>query len=160
MPRDDIRFARLTEVPLPTLLAQMSDPRVTRHLPLLTAPWTLETAREFVATKEARWQQDGLGHWAFFAGGEYAGWGGFEREGDEWDFGMVLTPAYFGTGMAIARQALDFAQSDARIPFVTFRLPTTRRNLGALQRLGAHKVSDVNHQGIIFRKFRLDTRAE
>ena len=53
---------------------------------------------ELVAAKEACWRRDGLGHWAILANGAYAGWGGFQKEGEDWDFGLVLSPGFFGLG--------------------------------------------------------------
>ena len=154
---DAITFVRLTEVPLGDLAAHMSDPRVAEHMPLLTGPWTTEDAALFVTAKEATWTRDGLGHWAFLHGGGYVGWGGFQKEGDEWDFGLVLKPDAFGLGRRIARKALAFAAEDDRIPYVTFLLPPSRRNLGALARLGAHYIGDIGYEGATFRKYRLET---
>ncbi|GAB4511370.1 MAG: hypothetical protein Tsb0019_06780 [Roseibium sp.] len=135
----------------------MSDPRMAEHMPLLTEPWDLAVAERFVAAKEACWQRDGLGHWAILADGRYVGWGGFQKEGEEWDFGLVLRPDAFGLGVAITRQALEFARSDPRLDFITFLLPPSRRNLGALARMGAEFVGEVEHAGAIFRKYRLET---
>jgi len=132
-----ITFARLTEVPPEAIIAQMSDPRVTEHMPLAGFEWTAQSCADFVAAKEACWARDGLGHWATLCDGAYAGWGGFQKEGEEWDFGLVLCPEHFGLGARIARKALAFARRDPRIPFVTFLLPPSRRHLGGLARLGA-----------------------
>ena len=150
-------FARLPQVPPAAILAHMTHPRVAEHMPLLTGRWSPETVADFVAAKEACWARDGLGHWAFLDGAEYVGWGGFQREGAEWDFGLVLHPDRFGLGGRIARQALAFARADARIPFVTFLLPPSRRHLRALARLGATFVGEVDHEGCAFLKFRLET---
>ncbi len=154
-----LEFSRLDHVPLETLANHMSDPRMAEHMPLLTGPWDLETARAFVAAKEDRWRRDGLGHWAILSAGRYVGWGGFEKEGDAWEYGLVLTPNDFGLGVRITRKALAFAREDRRISEVTFLLPPSRRHLGALGRLGARFVGEVRHEGAIFRKFRLVTSA-
>lgn len=156
-PADDIRFLRLTEVSPKAILAHMRHPRLADHMPLLTFEWTPDRVADFIAAKDAMWQRDGLGHWAFETGGSYVGWGGFQKEGEEWDFGLVLRPERFGLGVRIARKALDFARQDPRIPFVTFLLPPSRRHLGALDRLGARELGRVDHAGKTFRKFRLET---
>nr|WP_138465581.1 GNAT family N-acetyltransferase [Poseidonocella sp. HB161398] len=150
-------FARLPEIDPARITAHMSDPRMAAHMPLLTGSWDAAATEAFVAAKEACWTRDGLGHWAFLADGDYCGWGGFQKEGAEWDFGLVLEPSSFGLGPAIARKALAFARADARIPFVTFLLPPTRRHLGALARLGARPEGEVAHEGARFLKFRLET---
>ncbi|GAB4388828.1 GNAT family N-acetyltransferase [Albidovulum sp.] len=154
-----IRFARLTEVAIADLAAHMSDPRLRAHMPLLKGPWGEAEARALVAAKEACWARDGLGHWAFFAGERYVGWGGFQREGAEWDYGLVLRPDAFGLGGRITRQALDFARADPRIPSVTFLLPPSRTRLGALARLGARPAGRADLGGAAFVRFRLATPA-
>ncbi|MDC0657623.1 GNAT family N-acetyltransferase [Leisingera sp. SS27] len=152
-----LRFARLTGVPPQEIARHMSDPRMAEHMPLLAGAWDEAAAREFVAAKEACWQRDGLGHWAFLRGEDYLGWGGFQKEGAEWDFGLVLRADCFGLGPAIARKALAFARQDPRIPFVTFLLPPTRRHLRPLMRLGAVQTGEVQYEGQRFLKFRLET---
>ncbi|MGI3166411.1 GNAT family N-acetyltransferase [Pseudooceanicola sp. 200-1SW] len=153
-----LTFARLPQVPLAEVAAHMSDPRLAEHMPLLSgAPWDAQTARAFVAAKEACWTRDGLGHWAFLGDGRYLGWGGFQKEGAEWDFGLVLRPEQFGAGRRIARQALEVARADPRIPFVTFLLPPSRRHLGAFKRLGARSLGQIRYEGQDFLKFRLET---
>ena len=152
-----ITFIRLPEVPLREIIAHMADPRVAAHMPLLTGRWDAERADAFVAAKEACWGRDGLGHWGFLANGAYVGWGGFQKEGNEWDFGLVLKPSCFGLGLRITRLAMAFAHADPRIPYVTLLLPPSRRNLGALARLGAAYVDEVEYQGVQFLKYRLET---
>lgn len=156
-PRDGITFAQLRDIPREEIIAHMSDPRVGRHMPLLTFEWNNEALSEFLATKEAYWRRDGLGHWAILSDGTYVGWGGFQKEGDEWDFGLVLKPEFFGLGVRVTRKALTFAMADARIPFVTFLLPPSRKNLRAVIRLGAKFAGEVDHAGARFLKFRLET---
>ena len=154
-----ISFSRLSTIPVEEIAAHMSDPILAVHMPLLDGSWDNQRAADFVAMKEARWAQDGLGHWAILSDGDYVGWGGFQREGADWDFGLVLKPSAFGLGNRITAQALAFARGDARIPSVTFLLPPTRKKLGALKRLGAQSEGDVTIDGALFRKYRLATDA-
>jgi len=156
--KDEITFVRLTEIDPSQIVVHMSDPRVAEHMPLLTFEWDAKVAVGFVAQKEKCWARDGLGHWAFLAGDRYVGWGGFQKEGGEWDFGLVLRPDAFGLGRRISRKAIDFAIADERIQFVTFLLPPSRRNLGALHRLGARQVGEIEYDGATFLKFRLETK--
>jgi len=157
MPECEIAFVRLPEVSPDEILAHMSDPRVAEHMPLLTFTWDQDTVAGFVNAKEECWHRDGLGHWAILADGRYVGWGGFQKEGDEWDFGLVLKPEAFGLGMRISRKAIEFARADERIPYVTFLLPPSRRSLGALARMGAKYVEDIDYNGTRFLKYRLET---
>lgn len=152
-----IAFVRLTQIPAAAIAAHMSDPRVATHLPLAPRRWDASFCAAFVAAKEACWERDGLGYWAILADGCYVGWGGFQREDDEWDFGLVLRPDRFGLGPRIVATALAYARRDPRIAHVTLLLPPSRRRLRALERLGAHFVGIVDHRGHMFRKYRVDT---
>lgn len=156
-PARAITFVRLSEVSKDSLLEHMSNPRLAAHMPLLTFQWDHEAVTRFVADKEEAWRCDGLGHWAILCDGRYVGWGGFQKEGDEWDFGLVLKTDAFGLGPTIAKKAMEFARSDDRIPSVTFLVPLSRKHLGALERLGATWVGEIEYGGATFRKFRLDT---
>lgn len=157
MSKPEITFARLPDIDPDEIIAHMSNPRVAEHMPLLTFDWDATAVAKFVATKEACWVRDGLGHWAILSDGRYVGWGGFQKEADEWDYGLVLKPDCFGLGTRISRKAIDFAIADERIPFVTFLLPPSRKNLGALRRLGAELVGEVDYDGAAFLKYRLET---
>lgn len=152
-----ITFVRLPGIEPSEIIAHMSDPRVAEHMPLLTGEWDSVAVTRFVATKEACWERDGLCHWAILDNGKYVGWGGFQKEGDEWDYGLVLKPDAFGLGTRISRKAIEFAIADERIPFVTFLLPPSRKNLGALDRLGARFVAEIEYDGARFLKYRLET---
>ncbi|SCZ54354.1 hypothetical protein SAMN04488118_102281 [Epibacterium ulvae] len=136
----------------------MSDPRVAEHMPLLTFEWDEAAVAKFIATKEACWSRDGLGHWAILQDNQYVGWGGFQKEGDEWDYGLVLKPNSFGHGVRISKKAFEFAVADERIPYVTFLLPPSRKNLGALKRLGAEFVGEISYDGSTFLKYQLKTK--
>lgn len=152
-----ITFTRLSKIRPDEIIAHMSDPRVAVHMPLLKFKWDEAAVSKFVADKEARWHRDGLGHWAILFNDDYIGWGGFQKEGDEWDYGLVLKPGAFGLGTRISRQAINFAFADERIPFVTFLLPPSRKKLRALDRLGARLVGEVDYDGEPFLKYRLET---
>ena len=155
--KPEISFTRLSKIEPAEILAHMSDPRVAEHMPLLRFDWDASTVASFVAQKEECWVRDGLGHWAILSNDRYVGWGGFQKEGDEWDFGLVLRPDAFGLGARISRKAIEFAISDERILYVTFLLPPSRTNLRALERLGARQVGEIEYDGANFLKFRLET---
>ena len=152
-----ITFTRLPKIDPSEIIAHMSDPRMAEHMPLLTPHWDASSVNDFVAAKEACWRRDGLGHWAILIGNEYVGWGGFQKEGSEWDCGLVLKPEWFGSGLRITRKAIAFARSDERIPFVTFLLPPSRKKLDALKRLGATFVDEIDYDGMPVLKYRLET---
>lgn len=150
-------FSRLSTIPVEGIAAHMSDPALAQHMPLLRGTWDRMRAADFVEMKETHWDLDGLGHWAILANDLYVGWGGFKREGSDWDFGIVLKPLAFGLGMGITAEALAMARADPRISSVTFLSPPNRTKLGALSRPGAKLECDVTLNGAQFRKYRLVT---
>lgn len=157
MTSSDIQFTRLSQIQTGDITAHMSDPRMAEHMPLLGPEWSDEMTVAFVAKKEKHWEDEGLGHWAFLYEDTYVGWGGLEKIGDEWDFGLVLKPEAFGLGVKIARKIIEFAHEDARIKSIIFLLPPTRKNLGALKRLGAVFEENIIYDAAEFRKYRLMT---
>ena len=152
-----ISFHRLSEIALPEITAHMGDKRLEAHMPLLKGKWTDERSADFVAHKESYWQRDGLGHWAILSHGVYVGWGGFQLEDGEWDYGLVLKPGLFGLGPRITLKAIAFAKADPHIDHITFLLPPSRKHLRGLDRLGAMRVGEIGYDGESFIKYRLDT---
>ncbi|HBU62721.1 MAG: GNAT family N-acetyltransferase [Oceanicaulis sp.] len=148
-------FGDLGAVPPEQLVTHMNDPRVAAHLPLLTRRWTVDDAVAFQAAKAQRWLEDGLGHWAIHAGDRYVGWGGFEKEGAVWDFGLVLTAEAFGLGRRVFLKALDFARQDDRIDRISVLLAPSRKHLSALTRYGAEFVGEDEHAGQRFLRYEL-----
>lgn len=152
-----ISFVRLIRIDPAEILAHMSDPRVAEHMPLVRFRWDAAAVARFIAAKEDCWHRDGLGHWSIVSNDAYAGWGGFQKEGDGWDFGLVLRPGCFGLGPHIVKTSIAFAVADKRIPFVTFLLPPSRPHLRALERLGARFLNRFEHDGETFLKYRIET---
>jgi hypothetical protein len=147
-----LRFVRLTQIDPLVLLDHMSDRRIARHLPLLGTGWDLERIAAFVRVKEQCWERDGLGHWAILANGVYAGWGGFQKEGDDCDFGLVLRVECFSLGQLIFAQAIAWLSAHRDIGEVTFLLPPSRSRR-VPERLGARHRGVTTYAGMVFTKW-------
>lgn len=158
--KQEISLTRLADISPDVIIAHMSDPRVAVHMPLLNFKWDRDAVLKFIADKEECWRRDGLGHWAILCDDTYVGWGGFQKEGNDWDYGLVLKADFFGLGLRITKKAIEFAMADERIPFVTFLLPPSRKNLGALVRLGAKFVDEIEYDGATFLKYRMETELQ
>lgn len=155
--QNSLTFTGLTDIRPAEIISHMNDARIKKHLPLLTTSWGQNELDNFIKAKQEFWHRDGLGHWAFLYNNQYVGWGGFQKEGEEWDYGLVLKPEYFGLGAKITRAALKFARLDNRIPYVTFLLPPSRKNQRALLRLGARFIAEIDYNDEQFLKYRLET---
>ena len=152
-----IDLVRLTEVHLDAVVALLNEPRNTRHMPL-SNPFTPESAREWVQAKDGQWAEHGYGPWAVLVDGDFAGWGGFQREPNGADFALVLFPRYWGQGAAITREVLERGFTDLGLTDVLIALPYSRSPDRAVARLGFQPDGDVDYGSVAFRQYRL-TRA-
>jgi [ribosomal protein S5]-alanine N-acetyltransferase len=149
-----IEFVRLTEVPLTALVELLNEPRNARHMPL-SGSFTERSAAEWVAAKDGQWESNGYGPWAVLLNGEFAGWGGFQREDNGADFGLVLSPKHWGHGANITRAALDRGFGQLALDEVIIALPYTRSAARVVARFGFKPDGEVTYGGTRFRQYRL-----
>jgi RimJ/RimL family protein N-acetyltransferase len=155
-----IALKRLGEIAPADIVAQMTDPRVLVHMPLAKEPFDDAACRRFVEAKDRQWDDNGYGPWAIVIDGQYAGWGGFQNEGEDADFGLVLKPTFWGRGAELYRTMLDIGfrprpAGGFGFESVTILLPPSRVRLKALKRLGFHPEGTIDYLGEPSLKFRL-----
>jgi RimJ/RimL family protein N-acetyltransferase len=150
----EITFHPLSGIPAAELVGLLNDPDVRRHMPLAGDHWDEPRAIDWAKGKDAQWQENGYGPWAIRIDGAFAGWGGFQREGDEADLGLVLLPGHWGHGATIFREML---RRGAEMPLgtVTILLPPSRARMKGLARLGFQPAGEIEYAGQRFLKFRL-----
>jgi RimJ/RimL family protein N-acetyltransferase len=154
-----VTLVRLSEVDPAALVDLINDPRVRRHMPLATGAFTMADCAGWVAGKEAMWREHGYGPWAFRIGGEFAGWGGLQPEDGDADLALVLRPAFWGHGRAVAERVLQEAFTTHDLPSVTVLLPPTRATAAALRRAGFEPDGEADVDGRRFLRFRLTSAA-
>ena len=154
-----MEFVRLTEVPLAAVARLLNEHRNARHLPLASHDFTEESAAEWVRAKDAQWDSNGYGPWAVLLDGEFAGWGGFQREENGADFALVLAPEYWGHGAEITRTALDRGFAELGLDEVIIALPYTRSPDRVVARFGFTPDGEVSYGGADFRQYRLTRQA-
>ncbi|MEV0135785.1 GNAT family N-acetyltransferase [Dactylosporangium sp. NPDC050688] len=152
-----LTLARLTEVDPADLIELMNDPRVRRHMPLAVGRFGGEDCVAWVAAKEAMWRERGYGPWAFLVDGVFAGWGGLQPEGDDVDLALVLRPAFWGHGRAVAERVLTEAFGPFGFDEVTVLLPPSRGTAAAVRRLGFRPDGQVEVAGRTFLRFRISS---
>jgi len=155
---EQLGFVRLSEVPLAQVVSLLNEPRNTRHMPL-SGQFTEATAAEWVAAKDAQWERYGYGPWAVLWDGEFAGWGGFQREDNGADYALVLRPEHWGHGADITRAALDRGFRDLGLDSVIIALPFSRSPVRVVARFGFVPDGEVAYGGSRFRQFRLSRAA-
>ena len=153
-----IEFARLTEVPLAAVAELLNEPRNARHMPL-AGTFTEEATAEWVSAKDSQWDSNGYGPWAVLVDGEFAGWGGFQREENGADFALVLAPKHWGHGTAITKAALDQGFAELGLDEVIIALPYTRNPDRVVARFGFAPDGEVTYDGVQFRQYRLTADA-
>ncbi|MFE7846533.1 GNAT family N-acetyltransferase [Microbacterium sp. NPDC057407] len=153
-PEPEIRFRRLTEVATSAVRELLNEPRNARHMPLAGRFDDAQTA-EWVRAKDAQWEENGYGPWAVFLDGEFAGWGGFQREDAGPDFGLVLFPAFWGAGADIARAAFAAGFDELGFDEISVALPYSRTPGDVMARWGFDPVEDGEFDGVRFRRYRL-----
>jgi RimJ/RimL family protein N-acetyltransferase len=146
---------RFSEIAPADWVRLLNNPEVHRHMPLGGGDkWTEAGAADWAAGKDAQWASNGYGPWALKLDGTFAGWGGFQKENADADFGLVLLPEFWGHGMAIGAELLARGW-DMGLPSVRFLLPPSRRMRG-LGRLGFKPDGEVDYDGHRFLRFRID----
>jgi ribosomal-protein-alanine N-acetyltransferase len=158
-----IELRRLREIRTADIVALMSDPRVVRHMPLAKEPFDDAACARFVDGKEKQWEDNGYGPWAFVLDGVFAGWGGFQKEGNDADLALVLAPAWWGRGPELYRTMLEVGFRPSRdggfgFESVIILLPPSRTRLKALNRMGFSHEGTIDYLGEPFLKFRLLAR--
>lgn len=157
-PSGAFSFVHPSEIDQEEMLTHLRDPSMARHLPLLPDKPDRSLVQSIIASKEASWIRDGLGHWGILHQGRYAGWGGFQSEADEWDFGLVLRREHFRNGRAITSHIFGWALQHTNIETVSFLLPLSRSEQ-ALRRFGAVPSGIVDIERTKFRKWFLTLNA-
>lgn len=154
-----IEFIRLTEVPLEAVVRLLNEPRHARHMPLKAGNFTEESAAEWVRAKDGQWETNGYGPWAVLLDGEFAGWGGFQREDNGADYALVLSPEYWGQGAEITRTALSRGFDGLGLDEVIIALPYTRNPDRVVARFGFAPHGEVTYGSAAFRQYRLTREA-
>ena len=149
-----ISFHPLSEIPAAELVGLLNDPDVRRHMLLAGDNWDEPRALDWARAKDAQWPENGYGPWAIRIDGIFAGWGGFQKEGDEADLGLVLLSGQWWHGATIFRELVRRG-SEMQISNVTIMLPPSRVRLRGLVRLGFEPAGELEYAGQRFLKFRL-----
>jgi RimJ/RimL family protein N-acetyltransferase len=151
-----LEFKHLKEINCAEIIALNTHPLVRRQMPLSDDNFGEAECREWVAGKEAQWEQHGYGPWAFLIDGKFAGWGGFQYENGDADLGLVLHPVYWGTGKIIYNELIRRGFGEMGFESVTVLLPPSRTRVRGILKLGFQPDGEVELYGERFIRYRLD----
>jgi RimJ/RimL family protein N-acetyltransferase len=150
-----IDFRPLASIPAATWLRLLNDHDLHRHMPLAGSDWTEERAADWAEAKDAQWRDNGFGPWAILIDAAFAGWGGFQKEETDVDFGLVLLPAFWGHGRLLHDTILAKGFGEMGFESISIMLPPSRVRLKSLARLGYEPAGELEYAGHRFLKFRL-----
>ena len=150
----EVSFHAFGDMPAPQWLSLLTHPDVRRHMPLAGDSWNEASAADWARSKDAQWKANGYGPWAIRIDGEFAGWGGFQKEGDEVDLGLVLLPGFWGHGARLFTEMVSRGRQMQLSP-ITILLPPSRIRMKGLSRLGFVRAGEIDYDGHRFIKFRL-----
>ncbi len=150
-----IEFLPLSAIPAAQWIVLLNDHDVHRHMPLAGENWDETRAAEWAASKDAQWQENGYGPWGICIDGDFAGWGGFQKEDADVDFGLVLLPGFWGHGKALHDACLAKGFGELGFDSITILLPPSRVRLKSLSRRGYQPDGEIEYAGHRFLKFRL-----
>ncbi|QVQ27377.1 GNAT family N-acetyltransferase [Achromobacter deleyi] len=142
-----------SDIPTEDWLRLLNHPDVVRHMPLTEGDWTGNAVADWAKGKDMQWSENGYGPWSIRLDGRFAGWGGFQMEGEEADFALVLLPEYWGHGGRIFGDIMN-RRVELGIGPVSIMLPPSRSRTRGLARFGFVFVGEVAYEGQPFLKFR------
>jgi len=155
--RTDIEFRRLTDVSTADIVELMNQPSLRQFMPLLQEGFCDADCAAFVLAKESLWHDHGYGPWGFYVGGQFAGWGGLQPENGEPDLAIVLHPRFWGLGRRLFEEIIGRAFGEMGFETVTALLPPSRTRVKGMTRLGFYRDGELEINGEMFVRFRLDS---
>lgn len=150
-----LEFKRLTQIEPADITALNNHPKVLQQMPLGSPDFDDEKSCSWAKEKDAQWEINGYGPWAFVIDDIFAGWGGLQKEGDDADLALVLHPDFWGTGKIICDEIIRHAFDEMHLTSITILLPLSRKVSRFITRYGFQPDGSVNYDGVDFRRFRL-----
>lgn len=151
----EFELKALNEVPAIELLQVLTDPRISRHLPLFEADIDLLWVERWVEGKITQWLIPELGPYAVLQAGAVAGWAGYQPDGESAELAIVLRPEAWGIGRAVIaeveRRWQKYGDGRKRI----FYLPTSRNPDLISKRLNTRFCGTTSFNGFEFNVFEI-----
>lgn len=137
------------------IIQLLSDPLVKRHMPLSAESFGDKQYFDFIASKEAIWEQFGFGPSAYIVNNELIGWGGIQPDVNDFELALVLAPAYWGYGRQLYNDLIQQAFVELKLASVVILFPPSRTKIKWILKAGFVEETKVNIDGECFIRFRL-----
>lgn len=148
-------FQLLNEVETASLYKVLSNPKISKHLPLFETDIDLEWVSNWVQLKMGLWNDKKLGPYAVLLNNDVVGWCGYQPDGEYAELAIVLSPVAWGIGADVVNELnrLWKIYGDGRKR--VFYLPTSRNADLISNRLGMEKIGTTDFNGIVFNVFEI-----
>ena len=150
-----IEKRRLKTVDNYLIIQLLNDPLIKRHMPLSVDKFDEEHYVRFIEAKEAIWEKFGFGPWAFFIDESFAGWGGIQPDGDDFELALVLSPRHWGYGRHLYKALIQEAFSELQLESVTILFPPSRTRIKWIFKAGFVEEGQVVIDDKSFIRYRL-----
>lgn len=136
--------------------ALITDPKVTRHMPLARSEYSDEWIVNWINNKAHTWENPELGPWSVWLGDQFLGWAGVEPEPEGLSLGMVLHRRYWGLGREVFATMLPRIQAYFGESRLVIELPGSRSSEVFAARLGLLDAGEQILEGRAFKRYFLD----
>ena len=136
--------------------ALITDPAVTKHMPLAMSNYTDEWIRNWVISKSNTWDDESLGPWSIWVEGEFAGWAGLEPDGDDLSLGIVTHKRYWGLGREIVAEVVKKWPKTLTSNRIVVEFPLSRKSGKWASKLPISLIGGIEIEGQVFEKYELD----
>jgi hypothetical protein len=150
----DFRLLPLDQVSFQDLFVVLSNPRISRHLPLFDSNIDIEWTKSWVETKLSLWEDKRLGPYAVIHNNVVAGWAGYQPDNEFAELAIVLRPESWGIGAAVIDEVNRLWQLFGDDRKRVFYLPRSRNSEFITRRLGVQQIGTTMISGIEFNIFK------
>lgn len=120
-------LAPIDSVKIEQLHRVLSNPRISKHLPLFEPNIDFDWVKNWVKSKTSQWDDSRLGPYAVLVDGNVVGWAGYQPDGEFAELAIVLSPEAWGLGLDVVEEVDRRWQLHGDGRKRVFYLPKSRR---------------------------------
>lgn len=123
----NFELVSLDSIDIAELHKVLSNPRISRHLPLFDSDIDTNWVSDWVKSKISQWDDSRLGPYAVLVEEKVVGWAGYQPDGELAELAIVLSPEAWGIGLDVVEEVERRWQSYGDGRKRVFYLPKSRR---------------------------------
>ncbi|MFM7140070.1 MAG: hypothetical protein ACKOXS_07240 [Actinomycetes bacterium] len=145
-----LHFKSLNEPSISEWLELFNDQKVKKHMPLADFSVDEDWIQSWIAKKLDSSKETPFEISSIWVEDKFAGWGGIQADGENFEVAIVLRPQYWGFGLEIYCNYInEYKNSGLANPLLVY-LPLTRKIDGIKKRLNFIELPNIQISGIEF----------